>query len=405
MKRIFHERRFWLRQAFGMTAIVLPSFAKIGHAASNSEHELQQALAWPQRWLQLVVKYQQNPLRAARSCSYLLMSMHSAWQLQMERSGSTKRAMLSMHRAACSVLQHFYPYESAGSLEALYAWGTRKMALSEVEQAECAALGDQLARTAIDRSLRDGAGRIWPISERPVQFDGMWQPAYPLYAVNPTEAYAGHWRTWASPSATRYVPPPPARPGMPQHAEEAKEVWLTNKHLDEKQKQTAQRWHLDQGSVTPPGVWLEQTILMLSGEGLRISLPHALEVLAMVGVAMHDAMIACWQVKFQHWSERPITAIRRLWDVNFVPLLVTPGFPGYVSGHACVSAAAAGVLASFWPQRTDLFTAMAREAAMSRLWGGIHFRSDNDQGLLLGTSVANDVLSDKSVWSTFMARI
>jgi hypothetical protein len=108
---------------------------------------------------------------------------------------------------------------------------------------------------------------------------------------------------------------------------------------------------------------------------------------------MHDAFIACWQIKYRDWSERPITAIRRMLDPTFVPLLVTPGFPAYVSGHATISAAAAGVLSRLVPRLADDFEKQAEEAAMSRLWGGIHFRCDNEEGLRLGRSVAKDVLA------------
>lgn len=309
-----------------------------------------------------------------------------------------------MHKAACAVLQHFYPYESAGSLEALRTWASSGLVLSPAELAECEASGLQAAQAVIHNSLRDGAGRTWPISERPAPFEGMWQPTYPLYAVNPTEAYAGKWRPWVTPSAKRHVPPIAARPGTPQHREEAHEVLLVSRQLGEAQKQAAHRWHLDQGSVTPPGVWLEETMRMLAEPGAEGRVPHALDVLSVLGMAMHDALIACWQIKFRDWSERPITTIRRMWDANFEPLLVTPGFPAYVSGHASVSAAAAGVLTSFWPQRAAHLDTLAQEAAMSRLWGGIHVRSDNDQGLLLGASVARDVLGVVSGTAGFMAR-
>lgn len=118
----------------------------------------------------------------------------------------------------------------------------------------------------------------------------------------------------------------------------------------------------------------------------------ALVTTAAVAVAMHDAFVACWRIKMRDWSERPITAVRRMFDPAFVPLLVTPGFPSYVSGHATVSAAASAVLAQFFPLRAAFFERSAEEAAASRLWGGIHFTSDNEEGLRLGRSVGRDVL-------------
>jgi membrane-associated phospholipid phosphatase len=84
---------------------------------------------------------------------------------------------------------------------------------------------------------------------------------------------------------------------------------------------------------------------------------------------------------------RPVTAIRRLIDPEWLPYTVTPPFPAYVSGHSATSGAAATVLAAFLPDQAGQLDAMAEEAAISRLYGGIHFRSDNEAGLELGRRV------------------
>ena len=79
-------------------------------------------------------------------------------------------------------------------------------------------------------------------------------------------------------------------------------------------------------------------------------------------------------------------------DPDFLPYLLTPPFPGYVSGHAAASGAAAEVLAAFFPERAAELQEWAEEAAMSRLYGGIHFRSDNTEGLRLGRAVGRRVI-------------
>ena len=142
---------------------------------------------------------------------------------------------------------------------------------------------------------------------------------------------------------------------------------------------------------------MDQLILTARGhtESLDAGFESSLNVLATLSVAIQDAFIASWKIKFRDWSERPITTIRRDLDKDFAPVLVTPGFPGYVSGHATVSAAAAHVLSGFWPARAAAYADMAHEAAMSRLWGGIHFRSDNEQGLLLGDAVGLEVWASR----------
>lgn len=267
-------------------------------------------------------------------------------------------------------------------------------------------MANEIAQSLINRSLRDGAGRVWPVKNRPEEFPGIWQATFPLYAVNPTEGFAGDWLSWMESGSPRYNPPTALRPGDVQYQRETLEVLETFNSLTASQKLSAQRWNLDAGSVTPAGVWARVCLEQL-GETMKGASPgalssheqsaFALSVLSCVCVAMHDALIACWRIKFRDWSERPITAIRRTLDPNFAPLLVTPGFPSYVSGHATLSAAAAGVLAGFWPERGKKFQAMAQDAADSRLWGGIHFRSDNEEGLKLGASIGNEVLITRRV--------
>ena len=78
-----------------------------------------------------------------------------------------------------------------------------------------------------------------------------------------------------------------------------------------------------------------------------------------------------------------------------MPHVITPAFPAYVSGHASVSGAAAQVLSTFFPQKQNHFLSLAQEAADSRLYGGIHFRSDNEEGLKLGLKVGKQACSEK----------
>jgi membrane-associated phospholipid phosphatase len=113
----------------------------------------------------------------------------------------------------------------------------------------------------------------------------------------------------------------------------------------------------------------------------------AVRLLAIANQAMHDAMIVCWHYKYRFWTERPVTAAERLGLGSFTPRLVTPPFPSYPSGHSTVSGAVAEVIAAYLPEKAAKANRLAREAADSRLWGGIHFTFDNDDGLALGRLV------------------
>jgi membrane-associated phospholipid phosphatase len=116
-------------------------------------------------------------------------------------------------------------------------------------------------------------------------------------------------------------------------------------------------------------------------------------VFAALNTAQADAFITCWDSKFNYWSERPVTAIRREIDPTWSPYITTPPFPSYVSGHSTTSGAASEVLARYFPRDARELRAWAQEAAVSRLYGGIHFRSDNDAGLALGKQVAGAAIA------------
>ncbi len=341
-----------------------------------------------------MVKYQQNPLRAARCIAHAQAALHDAWLLAATEGATQEEREFCAHRAASLVFSHLYPNETPGFFEAQFAWIASRVSLSNARLASIEDLGTRVAQAIINRSLRDGAGRTWPIRDRPKDFPGIWQAAYPLYSVNPTEAYAGEWRTWLKPNPQRYQPPTAPRPGSEQHRRETLEVLHAVRNLTAKEREAAERWHLEAGSVTPAGVWMLHAINML----LRSQLPGnafeaATAVLTATAIAMEDSFIACWRIKFRDWSERPITAIRRDLDPGFTTPLVTPGFPGYVSGHATLSGATSTVLSHFWPTEASALSAMADEAAVSRLWGGIHFRSDNDEGLKVGRGVGAEVVA------------
>ena len=156
--------------------------------------------------------------------------------------------------------------------------------------------------------------------------------------------------------------------------------------LTEEQKRIADFWADGAGTVTPPGHWTAIALDLI--ESRRLSERAAARVLAGLNTAQADAFIACWDAKFTYWSERPITAIRRELDPDWSSYIATPPFPSYVSGHSTTSGAASEVLAAFFPDAAVELRAAAEEAAVSRLYGGIHFRSDNEVGLVLGRQVA-----------------
>jgi membrane-associated phospholipid phosphatase len=101
-----------------------------------------------------------------------------------------------------------------------------------------------------------------------------------------------------------------------------------------------------------------------------------------MNAAMEDAGISCWQTKYVYWLIRPSQA-----DPAITTPVGLPNFPSYTSGHSSFSGAAAAVLSSFFPDHTSSLQAMADQAAISRIYGGIHYRFDSDAGLAVGRQI------------------
>lgn len=184
---------------------------------------------------------------------------------------------------------------------------------------------------------------------------------------------------------------------------EAMEVYKTAKSLTPQQRATARYWSDDAMlSFTPPGHWMAILTDILEQKGANITTIS--EAYARLGITLADAFIGCWNAKYRYDLLRPVTYIRRLVDKTWEPLLNTPPFPEFPSGHSVQSGAAATVLSAIFGENfafTDAsaeadglgtrsyksFWDAAREAAVSRLYGGIHFRSAIQNGLEEGRCI------------------
>jgi hypothetical protein len=189
------------------------------------------------------------------------------------------------------------------------------------------------------------------------------------------------------------------------HAE-AIEVYEAVNALSVEQSAVAWFWSDDPAATaTPPGHLISITTQVLRAEGP--SLMAAAETYAKVGIALADAFIACWHAKYQHNLLRPVSYLNANVDASWLPLLTTPPFPEYPSGHSVQSGAAFQVLADLFgdrqfddhthdergmaPRHFESFTQAAEEAALSRLYGGIHYRPAIEHGLTQGRCIGHAV--------------
>jgi membrane-associated phospholipid phosphatase len=122
-------------------------------------------------------------------------------------------------------------------------------------------------------------------------------------------------------------------------------------------------------------------------DGLAANPPRAARAYALLGVASYDAFLASQDGKFTYWYLRPAQL-----DTSLTPLFPAPNFPSYPSNHATLSGARGELLAYLFPAHADEIRAVAKEAADSRVWAGIHYQMDLDAGKQLGSNVTQKVI-------------
>jgi membrane-associated phospholipid phosphatase len=195
--------------------------------------------------------------------------------------------------------------------------------------------------------------------------------------INPASPFAGTWRTWvlSKPNQLRPEPPPDCRSEQGQaELAELRDFQRTFETND-----TAFYW---QGPRSLQFNYLDRKI---SEYRLDTNPPRAARVYVIASISGYDAMVACWDAKYTYWKIRPF-----MLGINTV--FATPNHPSYPAAHGCVSGAIFGAAASLFPADADYFNGLANEAGTSRIYAGIHFRSDVDAGLELGREVAQLVI-------------
>lgn len=251
---------------------------------------------------------------------------------------------------------------------------------------------------------------------------GKWVPTPPAY-IAAVEPYWYQMRTIAIDSAAQFVPALHNDFSVDSTStffKKAYEVYKTGNTLTPQQRLIASFWDCNPFNVntaghlmfatkklSPGGHWMN--IVKLCCEQKHTDLVTSAAAYALTAIAIYDGFIGCWYVKYRDNLIRPETFINVHIDAQWKPLLQTPPFPEYPSGHSVISTAAAVVLSNFFGnhfsftdnteviyglpvRRFTSFMQAANEAAISRLYGGIHYRDAVEDGQTLGKQTGEWVL-------------
>lgn len=252
---------------------------------------------------------------------------------------------------------------------------------------------------------------------------GKWRPTPPDYA-DAAEPHWGKMKTLLLDSSSQmHCPPPPlySEDKSSPFYQTTNEVYTIGKNLTEEQKTIARYWddnpfvtehagHLMYGNkkITPVGHWIG--ITAIAAQKRNADAAKTAQAYALTSTAIYDAFVSCWNDKFVYNNIRPVTVINDIIDRDWQPFLQTPPFPEHASGHSAISSAAAIVLTNLFGEfpfedtsdqayigmkrNFSSFQQAAAEASISRVYGGIHYRTGVDAGAMQGMEVAEYVVKN-----------
>jgi len=249
--------------------------------------------------------------------------------------------------------------------------------------------GQRVGELAVDYGKSDGSDAVF--TGTLPSGDCIWN------GTNPVLPLAGTWKTWIITSGSEIQPPPPYPCGSAEDLADLEEVYQVSLSRTPEQVEIVHKW----ADLPPPAIWNNYLNRRLIGQ--RWDALSSARAQAYFNVTMYDAFVCCWKTKYDFWTARPFMRLGGRTPA-FTTVITTPNFPSYTSGHSTISAAAAEVMKELFPDERDFFQAEAEEAALSRLWGGIHYRQDNEVGLHIGEKVGTHAVRRMQADGSFPLR-
>lgn len=303
-------------------------------------------------------------------------------------------------------------------------WGLKNKVVTKKNLNSHLELAQTVAEQILQLAKTDGYLQLTALNRyTPTEGEGFWYPTPPAYmaAVEP------EWKTvrpFFLKNLEEFNPKAMAKFDLSEGSSfrvQVDEVHQVTKNLSEEQKLIANFWdcnpfkvefsgHMAIGvkKISPGGHWIG--ITGIAAQKQQLSFAETAYIHTLVALTLHDAFISCWKAKYETNRIRPETVINEKLDPNWKPLLQTPPFPEYTSGHSVISSASSEVLTAYFgdnfefidssevyfglPERKfQSFYSASAEAAISRLYGGIHFRDAIENGVDQGRAIG------KFIWS------
>ena len=332
-------------------------------------------MRWNEFACDLIARNQAGQFGASRALAYTNLAIHNAIVMARKKGGKPEGAAAG---AAAATLIYLFPKDEQaiatrlnGEIAAMGTDGKQAEFAAGTEIGRAAA-ADVIAAAKADRSDLAWSGTVPGGADK---WSSRAQPARP-----PIGPRLGEMRTFFLATGSDFRAPPPPAYESPAFRATLLEVRTISDHRTSEQMRIAQYWETLIGSFGA-GLWNDVARSAISAHGLGEA--ESARVLALMHMASVDATIACHDSKYVYWVPRPTQA-----DPEISLAIGVPNHPSYPSNHACISGTVGLVLDAQFPDQGGRYFAMARQAGESRIYGGIHYRIDVDEGLVIARKVA-----------------
>ncbi|HMJ46012.1 MAG TPA: phosphatase PAP2 family protein [Ferruginibacter sp.] len=267
--------------------------------------------------------------------------------------------------AAATVLAYFMPEKGDSILQLAHTASQSRIDAGVQFPSDAEAgwkLGEQVAKQIIEKAKNDESTKIYSgtVNKDPKKWTGAFAMGIKLPLMTPI----------AIRSVDQFRPPPP-----PDFENDMKELKSFRQTFNS--RSLAYFW-----AANGPEVWNDLASQKMFEYRISDDAPAAARIYAVMNSAFHDMAIAVFDAKYAYWGIRPVQ-----YDSTYKPLIMTPPFPGYPSGHAAGAGTISAVLEYFFPADAVQFRKLAQDCADSRFYAGIHFRTDNETALTMGKAL------------------
>jgi hypothetical protein len=339
------------------------------------------AVYWNQVARSLVKQHGANPFQAVRAYAIVSIAQYNGAVAAAEppRDNPRPSVIAAITQASVDALTYVWPADSAAlrAMAAEFLSQNRRNNQNEDEEAGAAA-GAAAAATIIERAKTDRFFVPWTgtVPAGPGNWYSSANPPAP-----PVAATLGQARTFLVRSGSQFRPEPPPDFNSPQFLAAVAEVRHFADTRTTRQDSLAKFWAFPTGTYTPFGYWNEEAARLAIR--YRLSEITTAHLFALMNMAAADAVITSHDTKYTYWLLRPSQA-----EPAIQLAIGLPNFPSYMSNHAALSGCMARIIGAWFPSERARLDDLADEAAMSRLYAGIHYRFDNETGLRVGRRIA-----------------